>query len=105
MDFYIPGEGPDESTPEYALNIWSECSIAFAFISAEINQMRLLRHSPILPAFITFTHHAQMLSPLSSLQVLLRVVHALFGINSPMTQTSTLSFLHNQLVHVHSPLI
>jgi hypothetical protein len=24
MGFYIPGDGPDESTPERALNIWSE---------------------------------------------------------------------------------
>jgi hypothetical protein len=31
MDFYIPGEGPDESTPEYALNIWSMCSFIFLF--------------------------------------------------------------------------
>jgi hypothetical protein len=36
MDFYIPGEGPDELTPEYVLNIWSEFLISFAFISAEI---------------------------------------------------------------------
>jgi hypothetical protein len=33
MDFYIPGEGPDDSTPEYALNIWSMCLFILLFNS------------------------------------------------------------------------
>jgi hypothetical protein len=68
--------------------------------------MKLLMPFPILPVFIAFMHHAQMLSPLSSLLVLLGVAHAQFGISNQMMPTLTLfSLLNHQSVHVLSPLI
>jgi hypothetical protein len=35
LDFYIPGSGPTESTPAFAVNVWGEFSGCFKHLNVE----------------------------------------------------------------------